>query len=169
MKKIIQGKSILIIPDPNQPKPKQYAAINVVLKTDQEKTAQAINTLMYNSLTGNEAPVLVAELPGSSPLKFAIQKMEAARRKKLEQVHKAAQKAPAWAKGIVQAGEIQQRFHQCLEATMTFAKTTDRRVESSVAGYNLYHRRKLILRQRHLWVIIDHLKAQHIWKEFICS
>lgn len=118
------------------------------------------------AIDANATPKVRPHPPFKS-LAEILREMNAERQSKRERFENAERKAPQWAQGIVQAEQAATRVTEGIVATMEFAETTGHRMESAmIVGYNLYRGKKLVLRGRPLYKIVEYLGAQHIWKDF---
>jgi hypothetical protein len=94
-------------------------------------------------------------------------KYEARRQRSTTAAAKAAAKAPAWEQRIWAAQQAADTFFKLYLETMKFASTKGYQLKSSTGGegYDLRRDRKPVLRSRPMFVIVEHLGAQHIWKD----
>jgi hypothetical protein len=115
-----------------------------------------------------------AQMPVAQPAALSMRecinivnaKYEGRRQRSTTAAAKAAAKAPAWAQRIWAAQQAADTFFKLYLETMKFAATKSYKLSQSMGGgYDLRRDRKMVLRSRPMFAIVEYLGAQHIWAD----
>jgi|ERR1017187_303952 hypothetical protein len=115
----------------------------------------------------NTAPPMVSKSPLLDALNTVRARREARRQRSTTAAAKAAAKAPEWAQSIWELQQAHDTFSRLFLETTKFAETKGYELDWATGGtgYDLRRDRKLVLGSRPMFVIVEHLGAQHIWKD----
>lgn len=150
------------MPAERRNKPKQRGpkkSVNNVMANETEESDKMKNEeIPVPPMVGKSLREVLAEVRA---------KDEAHRRSATSAASKLASKAPAWAQRIWKFEQTSAKFCRLFVETEEFAKTKGFKISPSWrGGHNLHDERKLVLRGRPLFAIVQHFGADNIWKDF---